>query len=245
MLAWKWLPVGVALLLAGACGSPPPRPMAAAPAAAAMPAPPPDLPSYRMDARHCEVRVLVRRGGPMASLGHDHVLVDRAVDGWVAVADQPTRGSFYLRLAASGFGVDDAAARAAEGAEFAAEVPEEAKSGTRRNLLGAAVLDADEFPYIIVRSLAIERVVAEDAVGGGGAQALSVAASIEVAGHTATVAIPFTLERGPQQVAAHGSVVLRQTSLGLTPFSVAMGALQVQDELLVKFTLVAVASPAT
>jgi hypothetical protein len=41
-------------------------------------------------------------------------------------------------------------------------------------------------------------------------------------------------------VSASGSVALRQTALGLVPFSVMLGALQVQDELTVKFRLVAV-----
>jgi hypothetical protein len=39
-----------------------------------------------------------------------------------------------------------------------------------------------------------------------------------------------------------GSFELRQTALGLTPFSLMLGALQVQDAMRIKFEIVAVPS---
>jgi hypothetical protein len=42
------------------------------------------------------------------------------------------------------------------------------------------------------------------------------------------------------RISASGTAVLRQSDMGLTPLSVMLGALQVQDELTVKFKLVAV-----
>ena len=41
---------------------------------------------------------------------------------------------------------------------FAAAVPDEARSGTLQNMLGTAVLDAAEFPAITVKSLRITAV---------------------------------------------------------------------------------------
>jgi hypothetical protein len=63
---------------------------------------------------------------------------------------------------------------------------------------------------------------------------------VRVAGHASTLVVPFMLETSSGRVSASGSVALRQTALGLVPFSVMLGALQVQDELTVKFRLVAV-----
>ena len=63
--------------------------------------------------------------------------------------------AFSLRIPAAGFVVDDAALRREEGADFAEETSEDAKSGTLRNMLSPALLDAAQFPAITVRSLAV------------------------------------------------------------------------------------------
>jgi hypothetical protein len=42
-------------------------------------------------------------------------------------------------------------------------------------------------------------------------------------------------------LSATGSLELRQTALGLTPFSLMLGALQVQDQMRLKFRIIAVA----
>ena len=42
-----------------------------------------------------------------------------------------------------------------EGAEFAAEVPEAARAGTRHNLQRPEVLDAERFPTILLQSTAV------------------------------------------------------------------------------------------
>ena len=53
--------------------------------------------------------------------------------------------------------------------------------------------------------------------------------------------VPFVVEVSSDRISASGSVVLRQSDLGLTPISVMLGALQVQDEITVKFKFVAAA----
>ena len=51
--------------------------------------------------------------------------------------------------------------------------------------------------------------------------------------------MPVTLEAQGADLVASGELELRQSELGLTPFSVMMGALQVQDAMQVRFRLVA------
>ena len=46
-------------------------------------------------------------------------------------------------------------------------------------------------------------------------------------------------ERAGDTVVASGELALRQSELGITPYSAMLGALQVQDEMRVKFRLVA------
>ena len=66
---------------------------------------------------------------------------------------------------------------------------------------------------------------------------------VKVAGHESTLVVPFTLESSAERIAAAGSVVLRQSDLGLTPFSVMLGALQVQNDITVRFRFVATPPP--
>ena len=233
---FKSLGVGVLVLALAACGAP--RTRQGAPQSPDESAGRPELPVggavYHVDEAQSELRILVFRAGPLAHFGHNHVMVNRTIRGAVTVADAPDSPAFWLSVPAAGFVVDDAQARAEEGADFAAAVPDEARSGTLQNMLGAAVLDAAEFPSITVKSLRVS--AAQDAANPG---AMSAAVTVGVAGHESTIDVPFTLQRDPGRLSATGRVELRQTDLGLTPYSLMLGALQVQDAMTVKFKIVA------
>jgi hypothetical protein len=190
--------------------------------------------AYRIDTRQSELRVLVRRAGPLAHFGHNHVMVNRSLSGAVDLADTPSSSAFWLDAPAAGFAVDDARARAEEGPDFAADVPDDAKSGTQHNMLSTAVLDAAEFPEIVVKSVAVASPPAAAA-----AEDFIATVAISIAGHDVRIDVPFKLQRDAAQLAATGSFELRQTDLGLTPYSLMLGALQVQDALTVKFKIVA------
>ena len=71
---------------------------------------------------------------------------------------------------------------------------------------------------------------------------LTATVAISVAGHESTIDVPFTLRSDSSHLSATGSLELRQSTLGLTPYSLMLGALQVQDAMTIKFTLVAVSS---
>ena len=70
----------------------------------------------------------------------------------------------------------------------------------------------------------------------------SLALAISVAGHESKIDVPFVLESDPDHLSATGSVELRQSALGLTPYSLMLGALQVQDAMTIKFRIVATLS---
>jgi hypothetical protein len=229
------LSIGVLVLLLAACGvlkvrhaAPPPKPEESISRPSLHPGT-----VYRVDENQSELRILVYRAGPLARFGHNHVIVNRAVRGAVSLADVAGESVFWLKVPVSGFVVDDVQARREEGADFAGDIPDEAKSGTLHNMLSAALLDADEFPVITVNSIA----------GSGtqdGAGALTATVAISVAGHESTVDVPLTLHVDSRRLSATGSLDLRQSVLGLTPFSLMLGALQVQDAMTIKFEIVAV-----
>jgi hypothetical protein len=190
---------------------------------------------YRVDEDQSELRILVYRAGPLARYGHNHVIVNRAIRGAVSLADVPGESTFWLNVPVAGFVVDDAQARREEGADFAGDIPDDAKSGTLHNMLGAALLDADDFPVITLNSVAGS--VAQD---GSGAGALTATLAVSVAGHESKVDVPLTLQVDSRRLSATGSLDLRQSVLGLTPFSLMLGALHVQDAMTIKFKIVAV-----
>lgn len=224
--------VGIALVVLGlaACGAPRPRPPAPQtpnqPTPSLQPLPAPG--SYRIDSSKSELRVLVYRAGALARLGHNHVLVNRAVSGSVQVAATLSASSFSISVPAKSFSVDDSQARSEEGSEFPDGVPEDAKAGTFSNLQSAMVLNAMQFPAITVKSMAITSTPG----------ALSAALTINIAGHESIVHAPFTLESDSHGLTAAGSLELKQTAIGLTPYSLMLGALQVQDAMRLKFKLV-------
>jgi hypothetical protein len=167
----------------------------------------------------------------MAALGHDHVIVNRALEGWVKRADSSAGSAFLLSIPSSAFLVDEAAARAQEGADFSEEIGDDAKAGTLHNMLSPAVLDAQSHASITVQSISIEP-------AAGGAELATV--RISVAGRESSLVVPFTYETSAARLHAQAAFTVRQTAVGLTPFTALLGALRVEDEVRVKLDLVAI-----
>src|ERR1700729_3212874 len=220
----------VLVLTLAACAAPRPRPVAppvpARPGAILQSLPAPG--EYPIDSKTSELRLLIYRAGPLANLGHNHVMVNRAVTGLVQVGSSISASSFALKVPVEGFVVDDAEARREEGSDFPGDIPPDAKSGTRRNMLSAAVLNAAEFPEITVTSVTLS----------GTPDALSAELTISVAGHEAKISAPCVLQGDEHRLTAAGSMELRQTAVGLAPYSLLHGALQVEDAMQLKFSIV-------
>jgi len=182
---------------------------------------------FRIDAEHSELRVLVYRGGRLASLGHNHVIQSHGLSGWIRAGKMSRDSSFYLQLAPVDFLIDQSAARIEEGADFAEEVDDAARAGTRRNMLGGALLDADRYPLILIQSDRVE--------------ATTATVRITIAGRTRLVSAPFAYERQPGSLHVTADFRLAQSALGLTPFSALLGGLQVEDDMHLKLDIRATA----
>jgi hypothetical protein len=81
------------------------------------------------------------------------------------------------------------------------------------------------------------------AAAGPASGVVQVRLQAEVRAEQRLLVVPVHYERSGATVIASGELPLRQTSLGLTPFSAMLGALQVQDEMRVRFRIVAHAAP--
>jgi hypothetical protein len=184
---------------------------------------------YRIDAGQSELRVLVYRAGKLANLGHNHVLVNNALSGSVQVGESLASSSFNFSAVVDKFIVDDVQARRDEGADFPGEVADDAKAGTLHNMLSASQLNGARFSVLVVKSTAFDT-----------SQGVPTATlNISVAGHDSSITAPFSLRVEAGQLVASAAFELRQTALGLTPYSLLGGALQVRDAMRVKIKIVA------
>jgi hypothetical protein len=212
----KFLP-SAALLLAG-CAAPPPAPPPAAPpvtrAAAMQP-----FEGWDVVASRLEVRVY--RDGPMMQFGHNHVITSDAFDGVIELRDPRTQSGFTLDLPLGSLVVDDATARAAAGVEFATPVPEKDREGTMQNLLGPWVLDAAR--------QAILHLTADGISGGPGEYTARVRVALR--SEERVIDVPLTVTFEGDRLRVHANLRLRHADLGLVPFSIALGALRVRDDI--------------
>ncbi|HEX7113497.1 MAG TPA: YceI family protein [Steroidobacter sp.] len=185
---------------------------------------------YTIDATSSQLHILVFRGGTLARLGHNHVISADRIRGRVWVHSDPSRSAFELFFPVARLIVDDAEARRAAGAEFGKEVPEKDKEATRRNMLGPDVLDAERYPEVRIVSARIS----------GDARSPHVTALITLKDVTREVEVPAQVSIDGERLTARGELSLRQSEFGIEPFKVGFGALQVQDELHIRYKLVAV-----
>lgn len=173
--------------------------------------------------------VRVYRGGTLARAGHNHIVASHNLAGTVYVAKDLARSSFELEMPVAELTVDEAELRAAQGVDFAADVPDSAKDGTRRNMLGAAVLDAEHYPQISLRSQGL------DAEG----DRLMTQVEVRIRDQVRSFTVPVSYTLTSNELLATGELPLKQTDLGLAPFTALLGALQVQDEMQLQFRIVA------
>ena len=185
---------------------------------------------HRVVADESQVKILVYRGGKLSSAGHNHVVSSHNLSGKVWVHEAVSRSGLQIVMPVALLEVDDPKMRSEEGADFASEVPESARQGTRKNMLGPQLLDADRYPGITLTALAIT----------GTREQMQVRMRVRIKDQTREITIPVSARHSPGRVEAQGEFALEQTDLGLTPYTVMLGALAVQDEMKVKFRIVAV-----
>lgn len=186
--------------------------------------------------RESLLTILAFRGGALAKAGHNHVIASHDLTGTFYVPQDVLRSTFELHVPVAQLVIDEPGLRAQEGPDFPTDVPDSAKEGTRRNMLSEALLNGAQFPDLSLVSQHIESV--EGAVGSTGATVRAdVQVTIRATTHTISVPVSYSLTNG--ELVASGELPIKQTDLGLTPFSAMLGALQVQDELRVRFRIVA------
>lgn len=184
---------------------------------------------YRVQADLSDVRFLVYRAGPLARLGHNHVVQARNIQGEIDLAPDFKASTLRLALAVKDFQVDNAAARREEGEDFATEPDADAVAGTRRNMLSDKALDASRYPEVAIVSTGIS----------GPAWQPDIALRIRLHGVEKEITVPVALDVGATRLTATAAFSIRQSEFGITPLSVLGGGLQVADTVRIRLRLTA------
>ncbi len=206
----------IVVLVAG-CAAPPQVPPSAVPPATPVAAAAP-FEAWEVVTSRIEVRIY--RDGPMQKLGHNHLITSNALAGVIELREPRTASGFTLQLPLDSLVVDDSAARALAGPDFANPVPENDRNATRRNMLGEAVLDAAR--------QALLRLTVDSLTGGP----VNFEARVRVGlrGEERLITLPLTVNFDGDRMQVQANVHLRHADLGLAPFTAALGALRVRDD---------------
>lgn len=232
---WMLLALLIAGCSAGVRTAPPiestPEPVIAPTIAATTPAPSSVRggTNYTVDPVASQVAILVYRGGALARLGHNHVMTAKSLSGRVVVNPSAELSSFELSFPVAELEVDDTQARRAAGAEFAGEIDQDDRDGTRRNMLKPEVLDAEHFARVSLRSLRVTPPL----------RSATIRTRVTIRNVSRDIDVPVAIESSPDTVTATGEFPVKQSDFGIKPFSIGLGALEVVDQLQIRFKVVA------
>ena len=187
--------------------------------------------AFRIDSNASWIRVLATPDGPLRRFGHYHVISHNEISGTVEVEPDPLESAIMLELSVASFVVDDPDLRKLEGEDFEAEVPQKDVDGTRANMLGERLLNAEEFPTIQIRSTAIDGTLPD----------ANITATVSVIGTESTVTFPASIELTDDSFVASGQIEITHGEIGLSPFTAMGGALSVGDMLVLKYEISGIA----
>ena len=183
---------------------------------------------YAVDAGQSQVRIFVFRAGRAPALGHNHVLTVPQLEGRLWTPEQGLAGAeFALGFRLDQMLLDPPDVRTEAGAGWASVLSPEAIAATREHMLGPDNLQADNFPWVRLRSLQI----------AGEAPHLAAELEIELHGQKRTHWVALEARPAGEGWTVRGGLVLRQSDYGVRPYSVLGGLLAVQDELVIDFRL--------
>jgi len=214
---FKW-PIKTALITAAlaisACTTPPPQ----APTAGPEPTLQANVSAHQIIPGESLITITVRRSGPLARMGHDHVVANHQLEGFVDIQ----QGRTELRFRLDQLTVDEALLRKEAGLET--QPSADSIDGTRHNMF-SKVLQAEAYPWVLVRAV----------LEPGRRDMLQ--AQITLHGVTHDYQVPLQLKEDGARLHASGAFTVKQSDFGIKPFAVFGGALSVKDELELKFAI--------
>ncbi|HUO68554.1 MAG TPA: YceI family protein [Gammaproteobacteria bacterium] len=202
--------------------------LCAAPAAAD------DARQYTIDAAGSDVHWLVYKAGTLARLGHNHVISVADLTGTATTnAGDPSASRFELEFHVQALTVDDPKLRSGLGPDFSSVPSADDIAGTRKNMLSDRVLMGEKYQTIKVTGVG----------PSGAADAQTLEITVELLGRKVPLIVPTKLEMHGDDLTASGEFDLTHSALGMMPFTVMLGALQVADNMKFVYRIHATAAP--
>ena len=163
-----------------------------------------------IDAANSSLHVRVYKTGLFSAFAHNHDIEAPIESGDVTETGEP---AVELRVDARKLRVLDP------------EVSADTRAEIQKTMLGPQVLDADRHADIHFHSTAVQP---------NGTDHWTVTGNLDLHGQTNPVTVDVTLKDGRYT----GSATLKQTAFGVTPVTVAGGAVKVRDEVRIDFQIV-------
>jgi len=184
----------------------------------------PDRRAYGLDPAGSRLEIVVRRDGPLARFGHDHAVSVQGLEGFLLLDAAGAGSRADLRFPLEDLDIDSPEVRG----RYRLDTEPDAKSiqGTRANLM-EHVLDARRWPWVTLR---LDEFAHRQ-------EHYSAWLEIAINGGQYGSRQPFELRESGSTAVVEGSLVIRQTDLGLEPFTALGGGLKVADPLEIHFRL--------
>ena len=185
---------------------------------------------YVVDAAQSDLHWLVYKAGAFSRFGHNHTVAAGDLSGTVLVnSDDLAKSALELEFSVANLVVDDPALRRTLGEEFSSVPSGDDVAGTRRNMLSERVLDGEKYPQI--------RITGSGPMTSGGMKELAV--KVAMLGRVVDLEVPTEVTIEGDRLRARGEFELNHADLGMEPFSVMAGALQVGEKLSFSYDITA------
>ncbi|MGB0449773.1 MAG: YceI family protein [Porticoccaceae bacterium] len=184
---------------------------------------------YKVDSPASRILITVRRGGLMASLGHDHIVASHDLQGYILLdRNNPQnpicRADFFARLA--NLEVDNPQLRAEAGLTTTPTTKDIA--GTTSNMLKS--IEAKSFPFA--------RLYSSDCLAALSGEQSEVLLTIHGVSRRQEIVIEIE-EASDSQLILSGKFSILQSDFGIEPFSIMNGLIKVEDSLELEFKIAA------
>ena len=177
---------------------------------------------YVVDPAQSDFHWLVYKAGAFSRFGHNNTIAVGDLSGNVrGDGGDLAKSQFDLQFAVGELVVDDPALRSTLGEDFSSVPKPDDIAGTKKNMLSDRVLDGEKYPQI--------RITGTGPVTSGATQELAV--KVEMLGRVIDLKVPTNVTIEGDELRATGEFELNHADLGMKPFSVMAGALQVGEKL--------------
>jgi hypothetical protein len=186
----------------------------------------PEKSIYRINSDLSQIILRVYRGGMMARLGHDHIMVSQSVQGYIAINKNDGQCHTDIFVPLSKLVVDDPQLRAA--AELDTTPSPADIAGTRNNMLVS--IDAADFPFAQLSS--------DDCSGGLSGNKTPVILTLHGVKQQRNLHVNLQ-QIDDNQLLISGKFSIKQTYFGIEPFSIMNGLIKVEDKVDLTYQLTA------